>query len=297
MRSGGGIRDEAGFTLVEQLLTMVLLVVILGATLSVFNVFERNAKRNQDQNAAQEEARAGIDRIARDLRNHSTPTNDLPVAIEKAETSDIVLLTVGARKAAGSTNARNLERVRYCLDAATGVVWRQRQSYPGTVPVPSNLSTSSCPAGDWQEKSAVAQSVVNGERPIFAYAPAEAVDTTQVRTVGIALFVDADAAVAPRETRLSTTVALRNQNRRPTAGFEGTALGMRHVLLVASPSHDPEGQALFYRWFDGSTEIAGCTGMICEYKAPATGVRAFSLRVTDPSDLEATAGPKNVNVR
>lgn len=291
---------EAGFTLIELVITMTITLAILGATLTTFNVFERNAKRNQQQNAAQDLARAGVDRIARDLRNHATPTNELPIAIEKAEGNDVEMLTVGAHQTAASTNTRNLERVRYCLNPGDRTIWRQRQSYTGPPPaVPPGMSE--CPGPGWAQTGAVAEGVVNNAgRPVFCFPPTPCgtvpASTSTITAVAIMLYVDVSDA-PPRETRLTTTVALRNQNRHPTAHFEATALGARHVLLVASASEDPEGQALTYRWFDGDVAIDRCVGMVCEYRAPAAGTRSFTLKVNDPSDLEATAGPKTVVVR
>lgn len=291
---------QGGFTLIELVITMTITLVILGATLTTFNVFERNAKRNQQQNAAQDLARAGIDRIARDLRNHATPTNELPIAIERADGNDVEMLTVGAHPAAGSTNTRNLERVRYCLNPADRTIWRQRQSYAGE-PAAAPPAMSECPGSGWSQTTAVAEGVVNNAgRAVFCFPPAPCgtapAATSTITNIAITLYVDVSDA-PPRETRLSTLVALRNQNRHPTANFEATALGARHVLLVASASQDPEGQALTYKWFDGGAEITKCVGMVCEYRAPAAGSRDFTLKVSDPSDLEATAGPKAVVVR
>lgn len=301
MRALGLRAGEDGLTLVEMLVTMTLMLIVLGATLTTFNVFERNARRNQDQNQAQEQARAGVDRIAKDLRNHSTPTNELPVAIEKASSDDLALITVGPAKPAGSLNARNLERVRYCLGSDSRTVWRQRQTYAST-PQPGPPATTSCPSADWEESTAVAEGVVNnGGRAVFCFPPApcgsDIADTRAIRRISIALFVDVSPDAPPRETRLSTTVALRNQNRAPTASFEATAIGAGHVLLVASASQDPEGQALFYRWSDGGTPISTCGGMVCNYRAPATGARTFTLEVSDPSDLKAPPVSKTVLVR
>jgi prepilin-type N-terminal cleavage/methylation domain-containing protein len=291
---------EGGFTLIELVITMTIMLVVLGATLTTFNVFERNAKRNEQQNAAQDLARAGIDRIARDLRNHATPTNELPIAIEKADGNDVEMLTVGAHQAAASTNTRNLERVRYCLNPADRTIWRQRQSYTGEPPA-TPPAMSQCPGAGWAQTTAVAEGVVNNAgRAVFCFPPTPCgsapASTTTITSVGITLFVDVSDA-PPKETKLSTVVALRNQNRHPTAHFEATALGARHVLLVASASEDPEGQALTYRWFDGGVAIDKCVGMVCEYRAPLAGSRSFTLKVSDPSDLEATDGPKTVVVR
>src|SRR6185312_10021811 len=62
------LRRQDGFTLVEVLIVSVLMIVVLGATLSVLNSFQRNISVNQKQNDAQDTARAGMDLMARDMR-------------------------------------------------------------------------------------------------------------------------------------------------------------------------------------------------------------------------------------
>jgi Tfp pilus assembly protein PilV len=44
------LRRQDGFTLVEVLITSVLMIVVLGATLTALTSFERNTAVNQRQN-------------------------------------------------------------------------------------------------------------------------------------------------------------------------------------------------------------------------------------------------------
>src|SRR3954447_8196850 len=103
----------------EGLVVWLLMIVVLGATLSAFNVFERNNVNNQRQNDAQDQARAVSDELARELRNLASPTNELPQAVNRALPTDLIFLYVGGAKAGGSTNDRNPRRVRYCFDSST----------------------------------------------------------------------------------------------------------------------------------------------------------------------------------
>ena len=71
-------RREDGMSLVEVLLVMTLMLIVLGATLTTFNSFERKARDNQNLNEAQDSARRGLDLMARDLRNLASPTASIP---------------------------------------------------------------------------------------------------------------------------------------------------------------------------------------------------------------------------
>ena len=79
------VREENGFTLVELLIVCVVMLVVLGATLTTLNSFQSNAETNARVNDSQDEARRATDQLARDLRNLASPTNEQPLAIKRAE--------------------------------------------------------------------------------------------------------------------------------------------------------------------------------------------------------------------
>ena len=83
------MRDESGFTLVELLVVCVLMLVVLGATLTTLTSFQSNAETNVRQNDSQDEARRATDLLARDLRNLASPTDEEPLAIKRAEPQDL----------------------------------------------------------------------------------------------------------------------------------------------------------------------------------------------------------------
>ena len=118
-------RDESGFTLVELLVAATLMLIILGATLTSVNAFQKNNETNNLQNDAQDEARRGIDRLAKELRNLASPTNETPQAIKRKDPQDLIVQSVGETRPAGSLNARNTQYVRYCLNPDSQVVYRQ----------------------------------------------------------------------------------------------------------------------------------------------------------------------------
>jgi len=58
------------------------------------------------------------------------------------------------------------------------------------------------------------------------------------------------------------------------------------VLLNASQSLDPEGQALAYQWSLNGTAIVGATNVRHTYPGlPAGSSQTFTLTVTDPGGL------------
>ena len=77
------------------------MLIVLGATLTTFNNFERNVKTNDQQNEAQEQARRGMDLMSRDLRNLASPTPNLPLAVDRYEALDVIFQSEGKEKPAG----------------------------------------------------------------------------------------------------------------------------------------------------------------------------------------------------
>jgi prepilin-type N-terminal cleavage/methylation domain-containing protein len=75
-----GPRDERGFTLVELLVTMVVLGVLAGAFAVLFSSVATHSTTISDQMTLQVEARAALDRFASDLRqtySGDTATNSI----------------------------------------------------------------------------------------------------------------------------------------------------------------------------------------------------------------------------
>jgi prepilin-type N-terminal cleavage/methylation domain-containing protein len=294
------LSGEQGFTLVELLVAMSLMVMVLGATLTTFTNFGNANRRNQSLNDAQDRARVAGDRLARELRNLSSPTNELPAAVEKATPYDLMFLTVDAAKPSGSLNDFNSRRVRYCLNTSSPTderLWVQTQTWT-TAAAPAAPSTTSCPDSAWPTQQIAADKIVNRiggqDRPVFFYTMVGS-DLTTVSAIRTELFVDVDPGQAPAEARLSSGVHLRNQNRKPTASFTSTVNGST-VTLNGSASEDPEGDSLRYAWFNGSTKVG--SGVIFSYLVPGSGTRTVSLtlKVYDGPGLEGVAGPQAVTV-
>jgi type II secretory pathway pseudopilin PulG len=306
----GRLRDEGGFTLVELLLASSLMIVVLAATLGVFDQFVTTSNRNTKQNEAQDTARFAIDQVSRQLRNLALPTPASPNSIDVASGYDLVFKTADPGR----------RRVRYCLQTSSpystsgGALWLETQTgvAGGADPALSAAMTASCPAptgsGSWGSQRLVASSVTNrngADRPIFQFnGPTDT--PSKITGVHVALFIDVDPAHAPAETRISSGVFLRNQNQAPLASFTISSGGPGRFLMNAANSSDPEGRTLTYYWFRGAspsyTNVVatgtcnasdGCigSGVINDYTLPggASGTQTFTLLVKDPGGLTSTA--------
>jgi type II secretory pathway component PulJ len=280
------LRGEDGLTLIELLLAATLMLIVLGATLTTFNAFERNVQVNSRQNDAQQQARQAMDLMARDLRNLASPTPELPFAVDVKEPFEVIFQSEGKEKAADSLNAQNTTRVRYCLNSENRKLYRQIQTWKTEDP-PALPAVAACGAGTWTHTLVVASDVTNGDRPVFTY---NAVEADRVTEVNAQVFVDVNPGKRPAETDLQTTVFLRNQNRIPTATFDWAPMPNTSIFLNASSSTDPEEKAMTFEWWDMSLSPATKVGdgIVYTYKAPAAGSRTIRLVVKDAT-LEATA--------
>ena len=287
--------ERGEFTLAGVLVAISIFGGVLGATLVMFQGFDKVSRETQERSDAQDQARRTIDRMAKELRNLASPTQDKPESVDLAAPYELIFQTVDAFGPNAGLNAANVMRVRYCLNstnAANATLYRQTQRWT-TLSTPAVPSTSSCPNGAWGTQETVATRVVNRnagqDRPVFSYNSATAADVSAIRSD---LFVDLDVTKRPNETRLSTGVFLRNQNRRPTARFETPQVTPAGIILNGSASSDPEGESLKYVWYDGSTKVG--EGITLLYPATKNATHWISLKVYDPANLEGVAAAVSV---
>lgn len=292
----GGERGEVSLT--GLLVSSLILIIVLGATLTMFEGFVATAGDGTRRTEAQDAARSAADRIARDLRNLASPTPDQPQAVDFATGSDLIFKTVDPAGPNAGSNATNTKRVRYCLDGARRLQ-EQTQTWTSADPPPTP-SHNVCPAGDWTRTGLAAASIVNTpDTAVFSYdaSPSSPSFLTDISEIHVNLLVDTDLTRLPPATTLSTGVFLRNQNRRPTAAFVATKTSGGFVLN-GSASTDPEGDALRYSWCDASvTTVAAdskCadgsklvgSGITFTYTGLAAGsVHQLHLEVADPAGL------------
>ena len=285
---------EDGMSLVEMLLVMTLMLIVLGATLTTFNNFERKARDNQNLNEAQDTARHGLDLLARDLRNLASPVPLLPEAVDVAGAQELIFQSEGKVKDVDSDNELNTTRVRYCLDTGTKTLYRQIQTWKSAGP-PAIPGTACGVKAGWASTLIVASDVTNGARPVFTY-NAPITERDKITEVSAQLFVDTTPTRLPAEVDLQTTVFLRNQNRAPTAVFSATSMPGGSIFLNASESTDPEEKALSFEWWDEArpdSENPVGEGIVFTYSPPAAGFRNMHLVVKDAT-LDTASDTKQV---
>ena len=310
--------EQAGFSLPELLIEMVLSILVLGGTLTTFTNFTRGQKDNQEFNEQIEQARNGLDILARELRNLARPGATISgfgttPSISRAESYDFIFQT--------SAPQRTWER--YCLatsgtlagqplSQARGAIW---EAISPTPTVTSSMTTG-CPGTGWASTRLVADNVVNQvggqDRPLFSFTCSVAGDCPssnllQVKGVRSDVFIDTNPDRRPLAQRVSTAVFLRNQNEPPTAeatyrpGIPGSA------SLNASGSVDPEGRTLRYFWFLGSMPsgwacgqavpagTAYLGGITATLSGPSGTTKPVYLVVCDPGQLGSQFGPMTVS--
>jgi len=282
------VRGERGeTTLIGMLVGALLFIVVLGATLKLFErgtIVSRDAQTRADQ---QDRVRVAVDGITKQLRNLASPTPDQPDAVDRADGRDLVFKTVDPLGPNSGSNVSNVKRMRYCLDSSRRL-WRQQMRWSGATPTAPADTT--CPGTGWDTGNVVvADNVVNDDsgEPVFRFNSAT---RSAITTIRVSLLIDLQRTRTPVPTELSSGVFLRNQNRAPSASFTASA-GATEIILNGSASSDPEGDPLTYIWKDNGTEIG--RGIVLKYK-PAKGMHPITLEVQDPAGLSSTYGPTTV---
>jgi prepilin-type N-terminal cleavage/methylation domain-containing protein len=308
---------EDGFTLVELLLAMVLMLVVMSAALLGLQTMQALGKRNSDFNDAQQAARLGSDTLNADLRNMASPTPSNPAAVDSASADNLIFQVVNKTPPAAppSVNVANVMRIRYCYDATNQILWNQTQVWGDATPaVPANSAGAGAPCpqnSGWTTTKQLASFIVNDPttQPVFTYNSATATAINQVNTQ---LVVDINAATKPpAPVALSSGVFLRNQNQAPTSSFGFTVLGSKLVRFNGTLSSDPEGSPLSYYWYTGasptcplpsnfadpestplpggqSSDIVSIRNVaVPDYTFSSTGTKRVVLVVKDPGGLMA----------
>ena len=289
------LRSERGeFSLPGILVALTLFGGVLGATLTLFQGFEKTSRATQERSDNQDRSRQAVDRLVRELRNLASPTQEKPEAVDVAAPYDLVFQTVDSLGPNSGLNSSNVMRVRYCVTASTSnaLLYRQTQRWT-TALTPVTPSIANCPGTGWGTSEVMADHIVNRynnqSRPIFTYNGAVAADVSSIRAD---LFIDLNPAKAPVESRLSSGVFLRNQNRRPVATFDAPGRTSTGLILNGSESIDPEGEPLTYVWYDGTTKIGD--GIVFNYTVAKGTAHNINLKVYDPAGLEGVAAAVQV---
>jgi prepilin-type N-terminal cleavage/methylation domain-containing protein len=293
---------EEGFTLIEVLVTIALALVVFGATLAAFNVFQHDEVYARQRNETQDAARNAINRLTHQLRSVIAPSSKYPGALEEAEQYSIRFETVDTSNTTfGEENKSHAMRVRYCLDDSNPskeILREYAQEWENKDPgAPSTTACNGTLSGGWTSTRQLVEHVTNEigkpepERPVFTYSSSE---LPQIITVTSDLYLDVNPGHRPGESRLTSAVSLRNANRKPVVKFTITPeAGSNKYRLNASESYDPGGLALTYKWWEKEAENS-------EVELPTTSqisqvtlstkktAYTFKLRVTNPGELSET---------
>ncbi len=308
------IRRQDGFSLIEVLVAMVLMLIVFGATLTVLVVFMRQSTAATQRFDAQDTARLAVDRVVRQLRNVASPL-PTPKLLERATPYDIVFQTIGSPSGA---NASGTQRVRYCIpqDSSTGSASNEE-----LISQTQTWNTSSPPADPWSSDPGVAipcpdttfaqqpngvvvaPSIVNRyqqstDRPAFTFngdqsAPS---DLTQISTIQVDLWVNPTPHLSGATTQIQSSGYLRNKQHEPVPQFSVyPVLGQPgSVVLNAGISYSPDGDQLSYGWTCTSANCPAGTSLNSATDAlvpwsPGAGTYTVALKATDETGLSSTS--------
>jgi prepilin-type N-terminal cleavage/methylation domain-containing protein len=200
-RSHHRLAAEEGFTLTELLVAMTISVIVLLATLDVFDAFTNGVAANTRLTDATGSARRQVATMVSGLREAGAPGE--AATIQQALPNDIVFVSTAwpGQSDVGVGNAKHIER--YCLDTSTRKVWFNGLK-AGTSGSP--LPGSACPSTNsgWTS-DLVASDVLNtAADPLFSYG-----STNPVRSIAIRLLIEGGTALKSRALVLRSGVALR----------------------------------------------------------------------------------------
>ena len=184
--------SDAGFTLVELIVAMMLSVLVLLAILTTLDGFSSNVSRQARKTDANEQVRKAMDRIVTDLRQAAS--------IVRADSNDLIYTV------ADSSSVTRYERV--CLDASSRL-WRTTTTTPITLP------TSTCgTAGSGTGKIAALVSSNSSANPIFRY---NSTVLSEVRSVGLTFALNAGTRGRTDVSTLRASTFVRRQSEASLA--------------------------------------------------------------------------------
>jgi len=312
------LRRQDGFTLVELLVTMVISLIVFGATLTILDSYLHQSSAATKRFDAQDRARIAVDRIVRDLRNVSSPLTT-PKLLERATAYDLVFQTIGTPSGA---NVSGIQRVRYCVpqDTSAGSAGQERliaqtQTWTTSTP-PANPWTSdpsqtiACPdltftpAAGQPVYTVLAEAVMNRYQQTTGYpllsfnngldgGSVTAADLPEISTIQVKLRVNPTPSLTGATTQIQSSAYLRNKQHAPVAEFTYTATGSGGVILNAGQSYSPDNHQLSYAWActsspcpaAGTLSIAS-NGLVSW--RPGAGTYTVALTVTDQTGLQTT---------
>lgn len=253
---------QQGFTLVELLVAMSLMLVVFGTVLTALGAFGHAARTNDEATAAEDQARSRLGQMVYSLRNVTSSGGTVPAIVAAGPTS--LVFNEGPDSSSDDARASG-----YCVDSAGNLRLQWRDA-------PSSTGPDGCSAtgGGWMSRIITRHVTSSAEHPLFTYhgddgpVPADAAgevsDPTAIRTVGIDLQVATDSPPA-QSHGLRTAVDLRGQPAAAPAVDPGdvtsTCDSGSHPALTLNLGLGALGAPLAVRYsHDGVQIAAGSSG-------------------------------------
>lgn len=196
---------DGGFTLVELLVGMLIMLVVLGAIYTIWFGLQRTYSFTDDDMTAQQEARTALSEMVEFIRTarqpDPAPSEDLALVIVSADANSLVCWTDTDRDV-----NHDLELVRFRVDEGTRTLYRDDSQTGDPI---FGESSSVRMVGKWLSN--------NADSPLFTYISGNGttldtpvLDPTQIRQVVIDLKIDIDTEQAPIAHELRSVVQPRN---------------------------------------------------------------------------------------
>lgn len=205
------VRRQGGFTMVELLTAMALMMVVMAAIFGIWFGLQRAYTFTEDDMSAQHQARTAMAEMVELIRTarqpDPAPTEALGVVIYYADENALVCWTDVDRD-----SAHTLELVRFRVDPSTRTLYRDTDQDHTNDP-----TFASAPAvrlvSNWVSNGTSSQ----GKVPLFSYIGADGVpmetpveDVTLIRQVVIDLRIDVYESNRPIAHQLRSVVQPRN---------------------------------------------------------------------------------------
>jgi type II secretory pathway pseudopilin PulG len=194
------LRDESGYTLIELLIAALVMVIVLGSVLVMFDKMSAGAVKSDKLTATQDSTQTQIDRMTRTLRNSRVVVTG-GSAFTRATPLAVAFGTIGGLSGTGTTPGY----VSYCVNPTAQVLYAASTTSTAASTADPGTNCPSTVTG-WTSTQLATNVVNTTSSPLFTYVPS----TTSPRAVDISLRVNGGTTATPRIIALRTTAAQRS---------------------------------------------------------------------------------------